>query len=164
MTNPDPTEEIQPEEVVLEWAEIHKDCDALAAKLNDREWHGIIAITRGGLAPVSLMARALDNKMIETLCMASYDHQDQEKLEVLKAVEHIGDGEGWLVVDDLSDTGKTFEEVRKMLPAAHYACLYVKPMGQPHADTYIRAYEQHVWINFPWELKAGFSADHFEPY
>ncbi len=154
----------QPEELVLDWETTHKDCDILAEKLAGREWKGIIAVTRGGLAPAALISRALDNKMIETLCMASYDHQDQEKLEVLKAVEHIGEGEDWLVIDDLADTGNTFKEVRKMLPAAHFACLYVKPMGAPTADTYVRTYDQHIWVNFPWELKAGFTAEHYEEY
>lgn len=156
--------EIQPEEIVLDWETVHKDCDALAAKLMAREWKGIIAVTRGGLAPVALLSRALDNKMIETLCLSSYDHQDQAKLEVLKDVEHIGDGEGWLVVDDLADTGKTFDVVKEMLPDAHIACLYVKPQGKTHVNTYIRDYGQHVWINFPWELQAGFTDEHYEAY
>ncbi|MCB1555697.1 MAG: xanthine phosphoribosyltransferase [Alphaproteobacteria bacterium] len=156
--------ENQPEEVVLSWEQIHQDCDALAEKLAGRTWRGIIAVTRGGLAPVALLSRALDNKMIETLCMASYDHQDRDKLTVLKTVENIGDGAGWLVVDDLADTGATFAAVREMLPRAHIACPYVKPAGAPQVDTYLRAYEEQVWLNFPWEMRAGFTQDRFETY
>lgn len=42
---------------------------------------------------------------------------DQGGLDIMKGVDH--DGEGWLLVDDLVDTGKTARAVRKMLPKAH---------------------------------------------
>ena len=164
MSKMDAIDNIQPEEIVLGWDTVHKDCDALAEKLAGRTWDGIIAVARGGLVPAALIARALDNKLIETLCVASYDHQDQKKLEILKTVDHIGSGKNWLVIDDLTDTGATFEAIRKMLPDAHCAALYVKPQGAPHVNTFIRDYHQHVWINFPWELQAGFSAGHYEEY
>jgi xanthine phosphoribosyltransferase len=38
-----------------------------------------------------------------------------------------------------------------MLPAAHYATLYVKPAGRPFVDTYLREVAQDVWIDFPWD-------------
>src|SRR6202035_1312012 len=42
-----------------------------------------------------------------------------------------GTGKGLLIVDDLVDTGKTGRLVREMLPDAHFATVYAKPMGRP---------------------------------
>jgi xanthine phosphoribosyltransferase len=64
-------------------------------------------------------------------------------------------GEGVLVVDDLTDTGKTAAEVRAMLPNAHFACVYAKPKGVPVIDTFITEVSQDTWIYFPWDM--GFS-------
>ena len=57
--------------------------------------------------------------MIETVCVASYhDYKNQTELKVLKDIapniKAIGDGKGKgvLVVDDLTDTGKTARVVR----------------------------------------------------
>ena len=36
-------------------------------------WHGIIAITRGGLVPAAIVARELDLRLVDTICVASYD-------------------------------------------------------------------------------------------
>ena len=63
------------------------------------------------------------------------------------------DGEGWLVIDDLVDTGNTFALARKTLPNAHYACIYVKPMGAKQTDTYITEFSQETWVHFPWDME-----------
>ena len=102
--------------------------------------------------PAAIVARALGIRMIETLCIASYDGDVKGPLEVLKpAPEEVGDGAGWLLVDDVADSGSTAEAARRMLPGAHYATLYVKPAGRPFVDTFIREVEQDVWIDFPWD-------------
>jgi len=46
-----------------------------------------------------------------------------------------GDGEGWLVIDDLVDTGRTAEILRRTYPKAHFATIYAKPQGRPQVDT-----------------------------
>ena len=39
-----------------------------------------------------------------------------------------GDGENWLIIDDLVDTGETGKMLKKMLPKAHFATVYAKPL------------------------------------
>ena len=41
----------------------------------------------------------------------------------------MGDGTGMLIIDDLVDSGKTLELVRKLYPKAHFATVYAKPEG-----------------------------------
>jgi len=68
-----------------------------------------------------------------------------------------GDGEGFLLVDDLVDTGKTAVFVRERLPKAHFATLYAKPLGRPLVDTCVKEFKQHKWIFFPWDIDYKFS-------
>jgi xanthine phosphoribosyltransferase len=135
------------------WHEMHREATDLAARLAPLgPFRGIVAIARGGLVPAAIVARVLDIRLIETLCIASYDGTSKGPLAVLKpAPEVAGDGSGWLLVDDVADSGSTAEAARRMLPAAHYATLYVKPAGRPFVDSFIREVAQDVWIDFPWD-------------
>ncbi len=66
-----------------------------------------------------------------------------------------GDGAGWLVIDDLVDSGTTMRIVRAILPKAHVAVLYAKPAGRPLADSFVDEFPQDSWIDFPWEMAAA---------
>ena len=77
----------------------------------------------------------------------------QEDLNIIKDVKLENDGEGWLIIDDLVDTGDTARAVRKMLSKAHFATVYAKPAGRPLVDTYITEVSQDTWIFFPWDME-----------
>ena len=46
--------------------------------------------------------------------------------------------------------------VRDILPAAHFATVYAKPMGRPQVDTFITEVSQDTWIYFPWDTGLAF--------
>jgi xanthine phosphoribosyltransferase len=133
----------------VSWEELHRDARALALRLMNQEWKGVIAITRGGLIPAAIVARELDLRLVETICVASYDHKSQGEAKILKDLDI--DSEGWLVIDDLVDTGQTAKAVRKMLPKAHLATVFSKPEGRPYVDTFVTEVSQDTWILFPWD-------------
>jgi xanthine phosphoribosyltransferase len=135
------------------WHEMHREATDLAVRLRVRgPFRGIVAIARGGLVPAAIIARVLGVRLIETLCMASYDVEVKRPLSVLKtAPGKVGDGAHWLLVDDVADSGSTAEAARRMLPLAHYATLYVKPAGRPFVDSFVHEVAQDVWIDFPWD-------------
>lgn len=138
------------------WDELHRHARALAWRLLDLgPWQGIIAITRGGLVPAAIVARELDIRLIDTVCIASYDERDRGKITVLKPL--AGDGAGWLIIDDLVDTGHTAQVVRAMLPKAHFATVYAKPAGRPLVDTFITEVSQDTWILFPWDIEPQYA-------
>ncbi len=138
------------------WDELHRNARALAWRLLDMgPWKGIIAITRGGLVPAAIVARELDLRLVDTLCVASYDDRQRGTVQVLKGV--AGDGEGYLIIDDLVDTGHTARVVREMLPKAHFATVYAKPAGRPLVDTFITELSQDTWILFPWDIEHQFA-------
>ncbi len=119
------------DEIIISWVELHRDSRYLAQILHEKgPWKGIIAITRGGLVPAALVARELDIRLVDTICVTSYDAGNEEEMrgapaqvqgevKVLKGVP--GDGEGFLLVDDLVDTGRTARIVRQLLPKAYFA-------------------------------------------
>jgi xanthine phosphoribosyltransferase len=135
----------------VSWDQLHRDSRALAWRIvADGPWVGIAAVSRGGLVPAAIIARELDIRLIDTICIRSYsDDHSQSNLEVLKDVP--GDGKGWLIIDDLVDTGRTAKAVRAMLPKAHFATVYAKPAGCPLVDTFITEVSQDTWILFPWD-------------
>jgi adenine/guanine phosphoribosyltransferase-like PRPP-binding protein len=140
----------------VSWDQLHRDSRALAWRLVEGgPWQGIAAITRGGMVPAAIIARELEIRLIDTVCIASYDERDQGRLEVLKRVP--GDGAGWLIIDDLVDTGRTAQAVRDMLPEAHFATVYAKPAGRPVVDTFITEVSQDTWILFPWDVEPAFA-------
>jgi xanthine phosphoribosyltransferase len=150
------------DEIIISWPELHRDARYLSRVLHELgDWKGIIAITRGGLVPAALVARELDLRLIDTVCVVSYGQgapgaaeQSQGELRWLKGVE--GDGSGWLLIDDLVDTGRTARAVRERLPKAHFATLYAKPAGRPLVDTFVKEFRQEKWIYFPWDIDYKF--------
>ncbi|MEF2553549.1 xanthine phosphoribosyltransferase [Aurantimonas sp. A2-1-M11] len=148
----------------VSWDQFHRDARALAWRLASQrdDWRAIVCITRGGLVPAAIIAREIGTRLIETVCIASYhEYSEQGELRVLKEIspELIKDeGEGILIVDDLTDTGKTAGLVRTMLPKAHFATVYAKPKGRPLVDTFITEVSQDTWIFFPWDLGLTFQA------
>ncbi|MBU1170603.1 MAG: xanthine phosphoribosyltransferase [Proteobacteria bacterium] len=141
----------------ISWEQLHRDSKALAWKLLDISdaWKGIVAITRGGLVPGAIIARELGIHLVDTVCITSYDWQEQQNsARILKSCQ--GTGEGFLIIDDLVDTGKTALIVRNMLPKAHFATVYAKPAGKPMVDTYITEVSQDTWILFPWDSETRF--------
>lgn len=114
-------------------------------------FRGIVAISRGGLIPAAIIARELECRLVETISVVSYDEEVKGKPRVIKPASAAGDGEGFLIVDDLVDSGVTAKLVRELLPRAHFACLYAKPAGKPVTDSFVVEVLQDTWILFPWD-------------
>src|SRR6201991_3636021 len=71
----------------VSWDQFHRDSRALAWRLNDAgPFAAIVCITRGGLVPAAIVARELGIRVIETVCVSSYDYATQVPLQVLKRV------------------------------------------------------------------------------
>ncbi len=146
----------------VSWEELHRTSKALAWRLHELgPFDGVIAITRGGLVPAAIVARELELRIIDTIGAISYRDNAIEKfeerargaVEIIKSPNVTGTGGGWLMVDDLVDTGETAKVVRTLLPDAHFATVYAKPAGRPLVDTFVTEVSQDTWIYFPWDLE-----------
>jgi xanthine phosphoribosyltransferase len=146
----------------VSWDQFHRDARALAWRLSGQgPFEAVVAVTRGGLVPAAIVARELEVRIVETVCISSYDYGRQGELSVLKAVDTRlaarDGGRGVLIVDDLVDTGRTAKVVRDMLPGAHFATVYAKPLGRPLVDTFITEVSQDTWIYLPWDMALQFA-------
>ena len=146
----------------VSWDQFHRDARALAWRLSAAgPFTAVVAVTRGGLVPAAVVARELGIRVIETVCVASYDYEKQGELQVLKTIAATISGSeggtGVLIVDDLVDTGATARVVREMLPRAHFATVYAKPAGRPMVDTFITEVSQDTWIYLPWDMGLQFT-------
>jgi len=154
----------RPEKIFpVSWDQFHRDSRALAWRLHEAgPFEAIVCITRGGLVPAAIVARELNVRMIETVNVLSYrDYKNQGEVSVLKGIAPEvlalhSQGKRVLIVDDLVDTGKTARVVRDLLPDAHFATVYAKPMGRPLVDTFITEVSQDTWIYFPWDTGLAF--------
>ncbi len=138
----------------VSWEELHRTSKALAWRLLEMgPFEGIVAVTRGGLVPAAIVARELEIRLIETACISSYDGSNQGALHVLKEPRRAAKGAGWLIVDDLVDTGETAKALRTIRPEAHFATVYAKPAGRALVDTFVTEVSQDTWIFFPWDME-----------
>ncbi|HEX7109925.1 MAG TPA: xanthine phosphoribosyltransferase [Aestuariivirga sp.] len=146
----------------VSWDQFHRDARALAWRLSAAgPFEAVVAITRGGLVPAAVVARELGIRVIETICVASYDYDKQGTINILKTVSEkiVGSdkGAGVLIIDDLVDTGATARVVREILPKAHFATVYAKPLGRPLVDSFVTEVSQDTWIYLPWDMGLQFT-------
>ena len=61
----------RPEKIFpVSWDQFHRDSRALAWRLHEAgPFEAIVCITRGGLVPAAIVARELNVRMIETVCV-----------------------------------------------------------------------------------------------
>jgi xanthine phosphoribosyltransferase len=162
MAEPTPQAASQPQKAFpVSWDQFHRDARALTWRLAESgPFDAIVCVTRGGLVPAAIVARELGIRLIETVCIASYQGTKQGDLSVLKdiaaEIRARPQGKGILIVDDLVDTGRTAKVVRDLIPGAHFATVYAKPMGRPMVDTFITEVSQDTWIYFPWDTGLAF--------
>ncbi len=135
----------------VSWDRLHHDTRLLASQLilDGRSFDGIIAVSRGGLMAAAVLARELELRLVDTVCVGSYRGRVQGDLQVIKSVP--GAGRGMLVIDDLADTGATARLVRGMLPEAFLVAIYVKPSDRGNVDMFVTEVPQDCWLLFPWD-------------
>ena len=152
------------DDIVISWPELHRDTRVLChALIQKGPFKGIIAVARGGMIPAALVARELEIRLVDTICASSYEDLEgtgegaqimRSEVKLLKGVDH--DGEGYLLIDDLVDTGNTARVIRKLLPKAYFATLYAKPMGREFVDLCVKEFNQDKWVYFPWDIDYKF--------
>ena len=124
------------EKYIVTWDMLQIHARKLASRLMPSEqWKGIIAVSRGGLVPGALLARELGIRHVDTVCISSYDHDNQR---------------------DLVDTGGTAVAIREMYPKAHFVTIFAKPAGRPLVDDYVVDIPQNTWIEQPWDMGVVF--------
>ncbi len=153
----------------------HRQCQALVAdicrQIANSNWKPeyIVGVTRGGLTPAVMISHYLDVPL-QTLKISLRDHETCESN--LWMAEDAFNSKNILVVDDINDTGATFNWIMKdwqtsCLPNdpkwesvwnnnVRFATLVDNLASQCNVGMYyvgmeINKAENNVWIEFPWE-------------
>lgn len=138
----------------LTWNEFHQDVKNLVKELKKKgTYNRIIAISRGGLIPAGIVAYELGVRHCDAVNMVSYDESGRLEDKDVKIESDVQKADSQtLIIDDLSDTGRSFQLLRKMFPSACLASVYAKPQGKKEADVFARALPDE-WIVFPWDVE-----------
>ncbi len=140
--------------ITLSWEHIQTYCHIIAAGLKPAQIDCIVAISRGGLAPAAILAHMLNVRDVRTIAVSSYDDEHQQgKLEINwdATSSNLADRKTVLLVDDIVDSGRTYELLANTFPQAYYAALMFRK-GTSHApDIWGCLLSDDSWVVFPWE-------------
>lgn len=141
---------------IVTWDHLQMQARVLAKRLHqkNKNWTSIIAVSRGGLVPAALIARELNIRHVDTVCVSSYDNDKQRELLVLKRAE--GDGTNAILIDDLVDTGETAKAIKEMYPNAYFVTIFAKPQGKTLVDDFVVDIAQDTWIEQPWDMAISY--------
>ena len=117
------------------WYEFDEDCKKIVKKIkNNTSWNikYVYGPPRGGLCPAVKISHLLGAKYISEITM-------------------IDGKNNILIVDDVSDTGKTLKKLLKNKFNYYTATLFIKPQTVFIPDIYIQKVNNDVWIHYPWE-------------
>lgn len=147
----------------LSWHQFYQDCLFLGEKIFKKKLKidRIVAISRGGLVPARILSDFL-GLPISHIGISSYKNLKQLKEpEIIETTSFNFNNENILIVDEVSDTGKTFKRALKYFKnkptgKIYTVCPYIKPKTSFIPDFYLKTID--AWIVFPYDLKETYEA------
>jgi hypoxanthine phosphoribosyltransferase len=143
----------------LSWSRFYSLSRALSHKIHDSEFKPdiIIAIGRGGYMPARIISDFLNVMNLTSFKLEHYRGTQKNKTVVVRyPLGHGVAGQKVLLVDDVCDTGDTFEVACKHLEERlqpleiRTAVLHYKKISSFTPDFYARRIVKWRWIIYPW--------------
>ncbi len=142
----------------ITWEQLHDVTHALTEKIKTNKLKPdlIVGIARGGLTIAHISSDFL-RLPVASFTISSYKDFKQQKMSEISF--HVGGDlkdKHILLIDDVSDTGKTFIrgiQYLKDLGASHIttASPYIKPWTEHVPDIFVKKVEE--WIVFPYDMR-----------
>lgn len=116
------------------WHEFDADCAKIVKHIKKEKWpiKYVYGPPRGGLCPAVKISHLLGAKYIQ-------------EINLIDAKHNI------LIVDDISDTGKTLNKLLKHRFNYYIVTLFLKPQTKFIPDFYCNIERDDVWVEYPWE-------------
>ena len=146
------------EKAFIDWAYVDNWVNKLAELIRENEikYDYIVALGRGGLIPGAMLSYKLDIKNLQNLGINTRQ-EDGKYLETLVYQRPTISG-NVLVVDDINDSGKTFEAVDSLITKEYSVdqltyCSIVKRYSSTFKKDTIQAVDTSIddWFVFPWD-------------
>ena len=127
------------------WFEIHYLVKEVAKKLEGKNYDCILGIANGGIIPAKLLAEELKMDAIHIVPV-------RNKTVIISEMPKLDKNKRYLVIDDIYDTGGTYEKVAQALKG--FKCDYAFCMSrfEQSVGVYGRILNHNRCIVFPWEL------------
>lgn len=147
----------KPSRHLMHWIYVHHAVAKLEKDIRRASWkvEQILAISRGGLIPAVMLSHALDVRTVDAIQVVQYDKNDfshppseTSYIPGNQIIKAEWNSPTTLVVDDIIDTGKTFDYLIRYFPKANYCALTSKI---PHRALTGLSFSQDTWVVFPWE-------------
>jgi hypoxanthine phosphoribosyltransferase len=144
------------EKFFYSWQDYDKDILLLNSRIHTSSWfpEQIIGIKRGGLIP----AVSLSHLFKIPLNTISYQTRDGTHIDFSELLELPKDTR-ILIVDDICDTGETFESIKKEIKQNYlnirFCSLFYNIRQKITIDYFARKIDREKdssWIVFPWEF------------
>lgn len=143
--------------LVHTWKDLTEHMINLAEQIETRQEKTdlIIAIARGGLTIAHLLSDLLKLPVASFTVSSYHELKRSDELKMLFEIGGKLDGQHVLLVDDVSDSGRTFLRATRYLSkngAAKIttASVFIKPKTEFSPDVYVE--ETDKWIIFPFDL------------
>jgi len=147
------------DELNLSWAEVEQAVSIIINRIGNKKYDYVVGIANGGLIPATLIAKKLKLKTV-SVGLESYDGKDLKNVtlwsEINKRMGILQQQGLCLLVDDISDSGKSFNYVKNAyLKKEEIICdtasLVVKPKTTFMPDYFAMNVHTDTWVKFPWE-------------
>ena len=151
---------IESEYEVPSWNQIYDMLQVQAQKIQSSHYKPdiIVGVARGGLAPARILMDLLETRDFAIIQIEYYQGINQPGTQpILKQCLNTDlSGKKALLVDDVSDGGKSLQLAKKHLQEkgaaeVKIATLYIKPQTITPSDYYEKQTKR--WIVFPWDIK-----------
>jgi len=149
---------------VPSWEEIYEMLLMIAGRIRDNGFKPevIVGVSRGGWPPARVLSDLLDNPNLANVKAEFYlgVAETRGKPALTQPVSMDVSGRRVLIVDEISDTGRSLKLVREHIveegaSEVRIATLYYKPSSIVVPDYYERTTKR--WIVFPWEIRETIS-------
>jgi hypoxanthine phosphoribosyltransferase len=147
------------EEQNLSWTDIEQAVNIIINRIGNKKYDYVIGIANGGLIPATLIAKKLKLKTM-SVGLESYENKDFKNVTLWSEINkrlYILQQQGLcLLVDDISDSGKSFDYIKNAyLKKEEILCdtasLVVKPKTTFMPDYFAMSVHTDTWVKFPWE-------------
>ncbi len=137
------------------WPQLVKDCLVISKKLSTQNFDCLVAISRGGLIPATILSYLLDIKKIHVI---GYDYYlkpgVRKKLRQISAPEQKIKNCHILLVDEIADTGHTLLAASQFLKnkgnKVTTVALHWKTKSKIKPDYFVHKVKD-IWIVYPWD-------------
>lgn len=144
-------------QVKVTWGDLDALCDELAGRIkaSGAEFDILIAIARGGFVPARILSDRLSFRNLTSMSMVFYEYDKRHENPIITYFDPACvRGKKVLLVDDVSDSGKSLIMARKAIMDAgaksvHVATVHIKPGTLFMPDFYAGSIDG--WIEYPWE-------------